>query len=87
MFRYKDSPQHVTYRAILSKTNNTSSVELVSYIEQWITATQSIVVESVELNINTTCPLVIRDFSSPECPEAIDRRRATLFPYQLLPML
>ena len=51
------------------ETDNATTVELVSYIEQWSTDTQSLVVRSVRLGINTTCPVIIVDFNSPECPE------------------
>ena len=70
----EDSPQHVTYRAILSETNIAMTVELVSYIKQWATATQSLVVQSVQLGINSTCPVVITDINSRECPQAIENR-------------
>ena len=69
---YEDSPQHVTYRAMLVETDLITTVQLVSYIEQWAIATQSLVVQSVQLGINTTCPVVIVDLTdSPECPETI----------------
>ena len=68
----EDSPQHVTYRAILSKTVLITTVELVSYIEQWFTVTRTLVVRSVQLGINTTCPVVILKSDSPECPQAIE---------------
>ena len=64
------SPNHVTYRAVLAETDLTTAVELVSYIEQWDASTHSLVVQSVQLGINTTCPVVIADIlDSPECPE------------------
>lgn len=64
----------MTYRAVLSETNHSTTVELVSYIKQWIAITRSIVVQSVHLGINSTCPVVITEFDSPECPKALDRR-------------
>ena len=67
---FDDSPQHVTYRAVLTETNNATTVQIVSYIKQWTASTQSLVVQSVRLGINTTCPTVIIDFNSPECPQA-----------------
>ena len=70
----EDSPQHVTYRAVLSETELTTAVELVSYIEQWAEVTQTLVVQSIQLGINTTCPVVITDFNSPECPEIVDNQ-------------
>ena len=64
------SPNHVTYRAVLAETDLTTAVELVSYIKQWDANTHSLVVQSVQLGINTTCPVVIADLlDSPECSE------------------
>ena len=76
----EDSPQHVTYRAVLRETNNATTVQLVSYIKQWIQNTQRVVVQSFALEINTTCPVVIIDFNSPECPEAINVRTTSTPP-------
>ena len=60
----------MTYRAVLAETDLTTAVELVSYIEQWDANTHSLVIQSVQLGINTTCPVVIADLlNSPECPE------------------
>ena len=64
----------MTYRAILSETDLATAVQLVSYIKQWFTVTRTLVVRSVQLGINTTCPVVILKSDSPECPQAIDNR-------------
>ena len=70
----EDSPQHVTYRAILTETDLITTVELVSYIQQWLTVTRTLVVRSVQLGINTTCPVVIFKSDSPECPQALENK-------------
>ena len=70
---FDGSPNHLTYRAVLTETDLTTAVELVSYIEQWDANTHSLVVQSVQLGINTTCPVVIADIlDSPECPAPTD---------------
>ena len=81
----EDSPKHVTYRAVLVETSQATTVELVSYIKQWIQNTQRVVVQSFRLGINTTCPVVIVDLDSPECPEAIDVRSTSPPPTDPLP--
>ena len=81
----EDSPKHVTYRAVLVETSQATTVELVSYIKQWIQNTQRVVVQSFALGINTTCPVVIVDFNSPECPEAIDVRSTSPPPIDPVP--
>ena len=68
----EDSPQHVTYRAVLRETNNATTVQLMAYIEQWTTSTQSLVVQGFSLGINTTCAVVILSIDSPECLRDID---------------
>ena len=75
----EDSPKHVTYRAVLVETSQATTVELVSYIKQWIQNTQRVVVQSFALGIDTTCPaVVIVDFNSPECPKTIDVRSTSI---------
>ena len=56
------------------ETSQTSTVELISYIEQWIENAQRVVIQGVRLGINTTCPTTIVDFNSLECPQAINVR-------------
>ena len=69
----------MTYRAVLVETSQATTVELVSYIKQWIQNTQRVVVQSFALGIDTTCPaVVIADFNSPECPRAIDVRSTSI---------
>ena len=76
---FDDSPQHVTYRAVLTGTPTASTVELVSLIDQWIAMTETIIVQSTGLSIDSTCPLVIVDGDSPECSQDLTNRssRAT----------
>ena len=42
---FDESPQIVTFRSQLSETSQTSTVELVSYIEQWIGDTEGVIVD------------------------------------------
>ena len=66
---FSESPQQITFRAQLNQTSQSSIVELVSYIEQWITTPGSLVVQGSLLQLNSTCPLVIADqFVASECP-------------------
>ena len=66
---FSESPHQITFRAQINQTSQSSTVELVSYIEQWITSTGSLVVQGSLLQLNTTCPLVIVDqFVASECP-------------------
>ena len=40
-------------------------------MSEWVKETRGLVVERVNLDINHTCPLVIADSGSPECPEQL----------------
>ncbi len=71
---FEGSSSHVTYRAVLTGSENSSVVELISLIEQWIRDTRSIIVQSTRLGLTNTCPVVIADRDSPECPEDITNR-------------
>ena len=66
---FDDSPQHVTYRAVLTGTPTVSTLKLVSLIGQWFAITETIIVQSTGLSIDSTCPLVIVDRDSSECPQ------------------
>ncbi|XP_064392448.1 uncharacterized protein LOC135340080 isoform X2 [Halichondria panicea] len=68
---FDGSSSHVTYRAVLTGTETVSAVELISLIEQWISDTSSIIVQSTRLGLTNTCPVVITDRDSLECPEDI----------------
>ena len=71
---FEGSSSHVTYRAVLTGSENSSVVELISLIEQWIRDTRSIIVQSTRLGLTNTCPVVIADRDSPECPDDITNR-------------
>ena len=65
---FDESPQIVTFRSQLSETSQTSTVELVSYIEQWIGDIEGVIVDGVFLGFQTTCSLVINSLDAVECP-------------------
>ena len=77
---FDGSSSHVTYRAVLTGTETVSAVELISLIEQWISDTRSIIVQSTRLGLTNTCPVVITDRDSPECPEDITNRTQVATP-------
>ena len=58
----------VTFRARLHSTAQTTSSELIRYIEQWIAGGGSVLVERVRHFTDGTCqPVEISSFSDPEC--------------------
>ena len=64
----------MTYRAVLTGTPTASTVELAFFIDQWTALTETIIVQSTGLSIDSTCPLVIVDRDSPECPLDLTNR-------------
>ncbi len=71
---FETSPNHVTYRAVLSSSETISALLLFSFIDRWNKETPSIIVQSAGLHINSTCPVIIANPNSPECPEDLTNR-------------
>ena len=65
---FDESPQIVTFRSQLSETTQASTVELVSYIELWISDSEGVAVDGVFLGFQTTCSVVINSLDAVECP-------------------
>ena len=71
---FENSPNHVTYRAVLSSSQTISALIIGSFIDRWSKETPSIIVQSAGLSINSTCPVIIANPNSPECPEDLTNR-------------
>ena len=71
---FENSPNHVTYRAVLSSSETISALIIGSFIDRWNKETPSIIVQSAGLPINSTCPVIIANPDSPECPEDLTNR-------------
>ncbi len=71
---FNNSLDHVTYRAVLTKTENVSIVNIASLISEWVSEGGSIIVQSTQLELTSSCPVVIADRDSPECPQDITNR-------------
>ena len=56
---FSDSPQAVTYRALLHGTANASSSDIISHIGQWIFEGAAISIQNVLIDIDTNCVLEI----------------------------
>ena len=77
---FDDSPDHVTYRAVLMGIENVSTVNIASLISEWVSEGGSIIVQSTRLELTSSCPVVIADRDSPECPQDITNRPLTTSP-------
>ena len=68
-FRCFQSSEHqVTFQARLHGTANVTSIQLIEYIQQWISTEIHVVVQGVRLDIDM-CPVAITSFQDPHCPE------------------
>ncbi len=71
---FDDSPSHVTYRAVLTGSDSASTIQLARLMEQWVENDPIVVVQRVGLSVTNSCPIVIANLNSPECPEDITNR-------------
>ncbi len=68
-FRCFTDSEEVTYRAEIYGTTSTTSSEVLVYLEEWIHSREAtIVVESVRLELDSSClPVGIGSLTDPEC--------------------
>ena len=64
---FKDSQDHVTFRATLSGTVQLSIPELLLITKKWTNSMPSLIVQNFHLSLNNTCEIVINNFDSAEC--------------------
>ncbi len=80
MICFDDSPSHVTYRAVLTGTESVSTIQLARLMEQWVENDPIVVVQRAGLSVTNSCPIVIANLNSPECPEDITNRTQVATP-------
>lgn len=68
---FDESANTVTFRTQLTGTNEASTSELVSALEEWTSLDDSFLVDGVRLSFNTTCPLLVSNFNTEECPNTV----------------
>lgn len=64
---FPGSESAVTYRALLHETYQISSVELEEIIARWISSGKAIVVQSLVLQAQQSCPIVVANANDAEC--------------------
>ena len=64
---FMQSPQYVTYRAKIQGTTNVAALELISYIEQWVTSGAILNVRAQFLNLQPFCAVPIISADEDEC--------------------
>ena len=64
---FTQSPQYVTYRAKIQGTTNVAALELISYIEQWVTSGVKVNVKAQFLNLQPFCTVPIISTNEDEC--------------------
>ena len=66
-FECFSNPDEVTFRARLHGTGQASSSQLMSYMKQWIMGDVTLLVQGLNLRVDSTCSIAISSFSDPEC--------------------
>ena len=64
---FPGSESAVTYRALLHETYQISSLELQQIIARWISSGRAIVVQSLVLRAEQSCPVVVSNVNDVEC--------------------
>lgn len=64
---FPGSESAVTYRALLHETYQISSLELEVIIARWVSSGRAIVVQSLVLQAQQSCPIVVADANDAEC--------------------
>ncbi len=77
---FDGSSSHVTYRAVLTGSESVSTIQLARLMEQWVENDPIVVVQSAGLSVTNSCPIVIANLNSPECPEDITNRTQVATP-------
>ena len=68
---FPGTPNQVTFRGKVHDRAQVTAREVITYIEQWITSSDNMVILPVHharLNINSTCVVLLASFDDPECP-------------------
>ena len=61
------SEEGITYRARLHSSDQASSLEIASYIEQWTSEPKPFPVQGIFLSIDSTCTVAIDSLTEKEC--------------------
>ena len=64
---YKDSPHFVTYRARIEGTDAVSVVQLITYLEKWVSANVVLIVMGQLLIAQSYCPVQIGGVNESQC--------------------
>ena len=64
---FNNSPTAVTFRGEIGSTMGAYSSQVISYMEQWVATSPTIVVQSSRLRIDGDCNVKIESFNDTEC--------------------
>ena len=57
----------VTFRAVINGNADTTSLQLLDYIKQWVGGGAKVPVQGLRLTVDPTCPVEISSIDDPEC--------------------
>ena len=64
----RNSPSYVTYRSTISDGQGHSAEELLTFIENWLSTSPTIVAGPYIVDIGPSCTIRISSLTDPECP-------------------
>ena len=64
---YKDLPRFVTYRARIKGTNTVSVIQLITYLENWVSAGGVLILMGRLLPAQSYCPVQVRAANESQC--------------------
>ena len=68
---FSGSESAVTYRALMHETYQVLSLELTNIIERWISSGTAIVVQSLVLEVEQSCPVAVLNANVVECTRSV----------------
>ena len=64
----RNSPSYVTYRSTISLGQGLSAEELLTFIENWVSTSPTVVVGPYIVDIDSSCTIRFSSLTDPECP-------------------
>lgn len=74
-----DSPDYITYRALLATESNVTEIYIINEINKWLFSKPSLSIFGSVVRVDTNCPIVIMEMNEPECESSVQNSNFWLF--------
>lgn len=75
---FNESPNYVTYRALIVAQSNVTEAYIVGEINKWLSSKPSLSIIGEVLQVDTDCPIVILEINEPECASYVQNSNFVL---------